>query len=293
MLLPDNAKTVNALPIIDDMIIVFRTRLLICFAFLLTAVSAAVGGPTTQPSPLDIARVTVKGPLLLHLPGVAGLIGVDRRMIAGLRDGGVTANIVIYDWTEHDAGIHALQAYDRNQHEAQLIASLIAAHAAADPLSPIYITAHSGGCGLAAWALADLPPDIKVQTVIFIAPALSPRFDLTAALHHVNGKLFVFSSRFDTLVLFTGTRVFGTIDGVQTEAAGFSGFIQPKNADPIMYEKIVQCPYQKEWVEYGNLGDHIGGMSRSFATNILAPLIDASPTTQTAAQTDAAQHPGG
>ncbi|MGD0540500.1 MAG: hypothetical protein ABSB33_03170 [Tepidisphaeraceae bacterium] len=265
-----------------------RGRLLILLGVLLGIVSMAAGGPTTRPSPADalLAEVRQKGPLLLHLPGVAGLLGVDRRMLAGLRDADVDANMVIYDWTEHDPGIHALQAYDRNQAEAQTIADLIAAHAAADPQSPIYITAHSGGCGLAVWALAKLPPDVNVQTVIFIAPALSPRFDLSPALHHVTGKLYVFSSRFDTVVLFTGTRIFGTIDGVQTEAAGFCGFMQPKDADPRMYQKLVSRAYQSDWARYGDFGDHIGGMSRAFAAAILAPLISPAPTTQADAQAD-------
>ena len=165
----------------------------------------------------------------------------------GLRDGGVNANIVVYDWTESDPGIHALQAYQRNQREAAKIADLIAAHAAADPDSPIYITAHSGGCGVAAWAMAKLPPDVKVQTVLFMAPAVSPTFDLTAALRHVNGKIFVFSSPLDTVVLYTGTKLFGTMDGVRTEAAGFCGFIMPRGADPVMYRKLVSCVYRSDW----------------------------------------------
>ncbi len=266
----------------------YRSRLLVLVCFFLSVASIAAGGQTTQPSVSEqlLAKVRVKGPLLLHLPGVGGYLGVDRRMLAGLRDADVVANIVVYDWTEHDPGIHALQAYSRNQLEAQVIADLIAAHAAADPQSPIYITAHSGGCGLAAWALAKLPAEVKVQTVIFVAPALSPSFDLTPALRHITGKLNVFSSRLDTVVLFTGTRVFGTIDGVQTEAAGFSGFVQPKTADPLMYEKLVQHPYQKDWIKYGDFGDHIGGMSRAFATAILEPLISPAPTTQADAQTD-------
>lgn len=96
-------------------------------------------------------------------------------MLSGLRNAGVNANIVVYDWTDNDPGIHALQAYQRNQQEAQKVADLIAAHAAADPDSPIYVTAHSGGCAVAAWALAKLPPDVKVQTVLFMAPACLPR----------------------------------------------------------------------------------------------------------------------
>jgi pimeloyl-ACP methyl ester carboxylesterase len=260
----------------------FRVPIWLCL--MLCLASAAVGGPTTGPAPADmlLAQVAAKGPLLLHLPGVGGYLGCDRRMLAGLRDAGVDAHIVVYDWTEHDPGIHALQAYDRNQREAQTIADLIAAHAAADPDSPIYITAHSGGCGLAAWALEKLPADVKVQTVILIAPALSPRFDLSAALRHVNGKMFAFSSLLDSIVLYTGTRLFGTIDGVRTEAAGFCGFIQPPGADPLMYKKLVQRTYQRDWMKYNDFGQHIGAMSRSFASAMLAPLIGpiAGPATR-------------
>jgi pimeloyl-ACP methyl ester carboxylesterase len=272
----------------------YRARFWLSLLFVFGLAPAAVGGPTTRPAPSEtlLAKVCAKGPLLLHLPGVAGYRYCDRRMLAGLRDASVDAHIVVYDWTENDPGIHALQAYDRHQREAQTIADLIAAHAAADPQSPIYLTAHSGGCGLAAWALAKLPPDVKVQTVLFIAPALSPTFDLSPALRHVNGKLYAFSSRFDTLILFTGTRLFGTIDGVQTEAAGYCGFIQPKQADPLLYQKLISRTYQADWARYSDFGDHIGGMSRTFAAAVLAPLISPAPTTQADAQTDP-PHTGG
>lgn len=274
----------------------FRGRLWLLLCIVLGLATVAVGGPATQPASADIllADVSVRGPLLLHLPGIGGYLGCDRRMLSGLRDGGVNANIVVYDWTESDPGIHALQAYQRNQREAAKIADLIAAHAAADPDSPIYITAHSGGCGVAAWAMAKLPPDVKVQTVLFMAPALSPTFDLTAALRHVNGKMFVFSSPLDTVVLYTGTRLFGTMDGVRTEAAGFCGFIMPRGADPVMYRKLVSCVYRSDWARYNDFGGHIGAMSRSFAAAVLAPLLRSgpAPTTQADARVDAPHSKG-
>ena len=243
----------------------------------------AYGGPATRPAADDIllARITDKGPLLLHLPGIAGPRWCDRRMLAGLRDGGVEANSVIYDWTEGDPGIDALQGYARNHQEAKKIADLISAHAAADPDSPIYLTAHSGGCALAVWALEKLPARVKVQTVLLIAPALSPGYDLTAALRHVEGKAFVFSSTLDVVVLYSGTKLFGTMDGVRSPAAGFAGFVQPPSADPLTYQKLVQFQYRKEWARYFDFGDHIGAMSRPFAKAVLAPLIDPGPAPST------------
>jgi hypothetical protein len=246
----------------------------------LSFIAVGVAQPTTRPILADVepAAVTAKGALLLHLPGIGGYRMCDFQMLGGLRDGGLSGNIkeVVYDWTENDPGIHALQAYDRNQKESQKIAEMIIAHKQADPTSPIYLTAHSGGCGLAIWALEKLPPDVNVQIVVLIAPALSPTYDLSNALRHVNGRMYAFSSLLDTIVLDTGTRMFGTIDGVQTQAAGYSGFIQPKSADPQLYKKLISHAYSSDWMRYGDYGDHIGGMSRRFSAAILAPLIVAN-----------------
>jgi hypothetical protein len=252
-------------------------RALSCLLVLLFA-TTALAEPTSRPSiPSEVmAGVTAKGPLLLHLPGIAGPRFCDNRMLAGLRGGGVQANFVIYDWTENDPGIHALQSYDRNRAEAQAVADLILAHHAADPDSPIYLTAHSGGTAIAIWALEDLPPQIKIPTLLLMAPAISPQYDLSKALHHVEGNTYVFTSTLDTVVLSTGTSMFGTMDGIHTAAAGFGGFVQPAGADPEMYRKLIQHPYDHEWIKYGDYGDHIGAMSRRFAQAILSPLIVAA-----------------
>jgi len=268
---------------VSKMYAMFRCRYWFLGFVSLGIAALAYGGPATRPASEEIlrARIAQKGPLLLHLPGIAGPRWSDRRMLAGLRDGGVKANFVIYDWTEHDPGIDALQGYARNHTEAKKIADMIAAHAAADPDSPIYLTAHSGGCALAVWALERLPAPVKVQTVLLIAPALSPGYDLTAALRHVEGRMYVFSSTLDVVVLYSGTKIFGTMDGVHSPAAGFAGFVQPPSADPLTYQKLVQFQYQKDWARYFDFGDHIGGMSRPFAKAVLAPLIDPDPSPST------------
>jgi pimeloyl-ACP methyl ester carboxylesterase len=267
------------------MLQMFRGGRKFILALVFSVAATAMAEPTSRPAPPEtvLADVTAKGPLLLHLPGISGPRLCDHRMLAGLRSGGVVANFVIYDWTEKDPGIVALQSYARNHAEAQTIADLIKAHAAADPGSPIYLTAHSGGCAMAVWALEDLPPDIKVRTLLIMAPALSPRYDLTKALRHVETNAYTFTSTLDAVVLSTGTTLFGTMDGVQTPAAGFGGFIQPPSADPEVYRKLIQRPYDPAWVKYGDFGDHIGAMNRPFGQAILAPLIvnaDPPPTTR-------------
>jgi Serine hydrolase len=269
--------------------------LLLCIVVGLAWAGVAAGGATTQSAQADplLAEVSVKGPLLMHLPGIGGYLWCDHQMLSGLRDAGVSAHVVVYDWTGQEPGIHALQAYQHNQVEAEKVAHLIAAHAAVDPKSPICITAHSGGCAIAVWALQDLASDVKVQTVLLLAPALSPKYDLSAALRHVTAKMYVFYSPLDTLVLYTGTRLFGTMDRVKTAAAGFSGFVAPPGADPAMYRKLDQRTYQSDWVKYNDYGNHIGTMSRPFAAAVLAPLLrPMAPTTQVDAGPDASRSGG-
>jgi hypothetical protein len=221
-------------------------------------------------------------PFLLHLPGVSGESVVDHTFVEGLKRARLDASIEIYDWTENDRGVPALQAYERNQKEAQKIADKVTAHLRAAPGVTIYLTSHSGGAGLAAWALEKLPADVKVKRALFLAPALSPTYDLSKALSHVADHAYAFWSGEDQLVLSAGTRVFGTIDGEYVDAAGFVGFSEPARADDKQYKKLLQFPYDRAWARYFHMGDHIGPMSTAFAQNVLAPLIESgkTPTTQ-------------
>lgn len=218
-------------------------------------------------------------PYLVHLPGIAGDTLVDRWFVSGLRDGGIRADAEIFDWTGHGGWIEGLQSYEHNRNQAQQLADRITNRVRAEPGQPVYLTAESGGTGVAVWALERLPEDVKVSSLVLIAPALSPRYDLTGALRHVAGHAYAITSPNDTLVLGLGTTLFGTTDGVHTPAAGRLGFRQPSSADPVQYRKLVPMPYQLDWVAYGHLGGHSGGLAPAFARDVLAPkLQDDAPT---------------
>jgi pimeloyl-ACP methyl ester carboxylesterase len=160
----------------------------------------------------------------------------------------------------------------RHKLQAQHAADILTAQFDADPHRTIYLTSHSGGGGIAIWALEDLPPRVKIQTLVMMSPAVSPRYDLSLALSHVNGRAYVFSS-LDDPVLGLGCRMFGTIDGVKTDAAGRVGFVRPPGGDPKQYEKLVPIPYNPNWVYVDDYGDHVGGMNRVFARKMLVPLL--------------------
>ena len=235
------------------------------------AVAGAVASaPTSAPATRPISHV---GTLHLHLPGIGGYRNIDRGMLRGLREGGFDAKIKPYDWTGEDVGLAALVATQRHRAESTRIAQLIAEHARKNPGGRITISAHSAGAGIITWALEQLPTDVQVDSVLFIAPALSPQYDLSRALAHVREKVYVIYSPYDAAVLGIGTKMLGTVDGVKVEASGKVGFTPPATADAQHYEKLVQVPYRSDWIKLGNIGDHIGALSRPFSREVLAPML--------------------
>jgi pimeloyl-ACP methyl ester carboxylesterase len=209
----------------------------------------------------------------IHLPGVAGSQRLDRNFVQGLRDGGYPGTIEIYDWPGADPGLGALFARKRNEEQAEQLAASIQRTLEKDPSARIRIVCHSGGAGIAAWALERLPEDVKIETLVMIAPALSQRYDLSKALSRVRRKAYALTSVNDVLVLGAGTRMFGTIDGVKEEASGLRGFTMPDTADARQYEKLAQVPYHEAWMDLDNIGDHIGPMGRRFAAEVISPLL--------------------
>lgn len=233
--------------------------------------SVAAWGCRSDRVPLAVAPAAAPAePYVLHLPGIGGYLPVDRSLMRGLRAGGVNGTIAYYDWTAGDPGMRALLDNANKVEQADRVAEMLIALHRADPNRPIYLIGHSGGAGIAVWALERLPETVRIQRLILLAPALSSTYDLSHALQRVEDRAYALISEHDPVL--AATRVFGTIDSVRTHAAGRVGFIVPHDAGPV-YDKLVQLPYRNEWMELGHLGDHIGMMQAAFAAQVLAPLI--------------------
>ncbi len=222
----------------------------------------------------DIVPLNPK-PLLIHLPGVAGDNAIEQWYLSALRTGGFDADTRLYDWTSKSSWITVLQEQERNRAQAERLATEVAAFATDHPERPIFISSDSGGAGPTIWMLEALPSNVNVAAVVLLAPAISPDYDLSGALRRVRGKMLVFSSPGDTLVLSWGTRTYGTIDGKRVAAAGVHGFTMPTTAiEPEQYRKLQPMPYNRDWfAEYGNNGDHTATMGTRFVSGFLAPLL--------------------
>jgi hypothetical protein len=247
-----------------------RAVSVLCVLLLMTGcqdgVSPRAAGPVAPAGP-------VSPPVLVHLPGVAGPMEIDRTLVGGLVEGGVAAAGEMFDWNEGRRGLPALNGYDENRRQAARLAKRLIELHAQDPRRRITVTAHSGGTAVAVWALEQLPAGVEIDRLVLLASALSPGYDLSPALSRVSGKAFSFHSSFDREVLGLGTRMFGTMDRQHTDAAGYVGFTPPPAADPRQYAKLEQIAYDADWQRYGHWGDHIGMMTSAFAASHIAPMI--------------------
>ncbi len=234
------------------------------FAILLLFVIGCATPATDPIAPVAIDK-PIPDPVLIHCPGIAGEMPIDRRLVKGLIKGGVAPEAEIFDWTGPYRGFLALGKLDRNKQQAKILSDKIVAIRRDDPRTPIILTSHSGGTGIAVWALELLPDGVKIDSLLMLASALSPGYDLKPALGHVGHAISLYSEH-DDIVLGTGTRTFGTIDRVKTNAAGMVGFEGT-------YPNLKQIPYDPAWIKIGHPGDHIGSLDDQFAEQVLSRLL--------------------
>src|SRR4051794_13651466 len=84
----------------------------LCSSTAFPAGPATMATVTTQPSDAST--------WLYHLPGMGGLMNIDRNVTSGIVAGGLKARVEIYDWTGTDRGLVALGNVQRHEEQAKL-----------------------------------------------------------------------------------------------------------------------------------------------------------------------------
>src|SRR4030095_2265139 len=109
----------------------------------------------------------------------------------------------------------------------------IQAYEAKFPNSPVNVVGLSAGTAIALYALEGLPAQNPGDTVVVLLSSVSSGYDLTTALRHIRGDMYVTTSPND-VVLSTLAPAFGTADRKYTgeNIAGLRGFDLPPGARP-------------------------------------------------------------
>ena len=216
--------------------------------------------------------------LLLVVGGVGGLDLCGFGMRRAARGARLPYALQVVAWG-HGFGRWYADLSDVAHHvrQADRIAGSIRAFRAAHPGAPVFVVAKSGGAGIAVQALERLDAD-SVDRAVLLAPALSPRYDLSRALRAVRREMVVFTSPLDLIILGAGTRLFGTIDRVRTVGAGLVGFRGPDGSDEErgrQYAKLRQVRWRSRMVGVGHLGGHFGTDLPGFLRKYVIPSLRA------------------
>ena len=216
--------------------------------------------------------------LVWIFPGVEGGEWSVSGAKQAFRDSGCQAAFRVHDWS-HPLGIIVnLVSYERNREDAAEVAEQIVQYRRAFREGPIDLVGYSGGGGMAVMVAEALPPGIRLRNVILVQPALSPEYDLTPTLRHIDGTLVNFHSPYDYVLLGAGTKLLGTMDRKHTSSAGKNGFdLELAVPDPRLRRKVEQRTWSSEMVGTGHIGTHMGILLYEWNLRYVAPYLSPEP----------------
>ncbi len=196
----------------------------------------------------------------------------------GLIEAGYTGAGELFTWETGDGlFLDQVASLEYKRKKAKVLAAEITKRQRAFSAAPINLLGFSAGTAEAVFALEDLPPGVRVRNVVLLGCSLSENYDLTKALQHVDGKLYVFTSHRDRMVGDL-MPLSGTTDRkFHDPGAGINGFVLPANASArtraLYAEKIVKVKWRKREERDGNYGRHFDNVKMAFIRDYVAPLL--------------------
>jgi hypothetical protein len=211
--------------------------------------------------------------------GGGGLISNwGRGVKSGLQMAGFNGEFVEPHW-ETGMGVFADQvasdAYKRQK--AGECAAMIRKARAAYPDAPITLMGLSAGTAVAVFTLEALPAGCQVDNVVLLGASIGNDYNLTKALEHVDGRMYVFTSENDAVLNFavpmagTADRESGTVP-----SAGLDGFVLPPGASSRtcrLYSKITNIAWRQSFEKDGDWGGHTDTTHPKFVRDYIAPLV--------------------
>lgn len=224
-----------------------------------------------QPKPI----LCPAGPATVFVADGAGNFQYPSQYLRNVveRDG-YPIDVITYDWSHGKRRVIADQIdYPYARCAGKKLAEILVEFHAAHPDRPIYLFGHSAGAMVLLAALENVPPDV-VEGAVFLAPSVSPQYDVGPALSSVKQRLHVFYSNHDIFFMGLTMRVIGTADRIHSVAAGRVGFWQPHCSDPEQTGKLIHHPWQPQDRKLGHNGGHFGGYQPDYLRARVIPLLN-------------------
>jgi hypothetical protein len=210
--------------------------------------------------------------LALILGGIEGPSLAQHAMAAGLLRGGWRGAVQIQRWNAGVPLIRCMQnlmSARRHERESDAVVARIGEHLTANPATPVVLVTVSGGCWVAVRALEKLGAQRALAGAVLLAPAISPHYDLRAALAATRAGIVVVRSPYDFVLLGIGTILLGTSDRRFCRAAGQAGF-HAKDA------RIVERVWRASDRRRGYFGSHCTAIMPNFVAREITPWLCAA-----------------
>ena len=217
--------------------------------------------------------------------GVNGDNLLSAGLVPGIVEGGYAGAVEVVDWTTGfwPLFVYHLRADQRHSRYAQLIADKIVAYRTRYPGRAVNLVGYSAGAVVAVKSLEALPEGQQVSRAVLLAGAISPSYDLSAALAQTRDGIWNYSQVQDIFALWAGTLVAGTADGQHMVSAGAVGFWTPSGADDdvrqLYRDKLKQLSYSPRMALSGNLGGHFQCVGHKFVARWIAPVLSGNTET--------------
>jgi len=184
---------------------------------------------------------------------------------SGLREAGYKGNVEIYVWTTSLMPLVDQLNIPAAKLRAAALADRIKAYRRRFPDNELNLIALSAGTGVAAWAVESLDQNTKINNLVLLASSLSHDYDMTRALKHMTGKIYVYHSPHDEVL--AAVPLIGTIDGKRgVQTVGQVGLRTPPGAAG----RIVNTPWSRKYVHLGWTGSHTDCTRKPFVREVIA-----------------------
>ena len=143
------------------------------------------------------------------------------------------------------------------------------------PENAINVIALSAGTGVSVWAIEGLK-NSKIDNLVLLGSSLSHNYDVSKAMDHIAGKIYVYHSTHD--VVLESVRIIGTIDGKRgVDSVGQVGLKKPRGQE----ERIVNTGWSRKYMRYGWAGGHTDCINNRFIRHVVAPHLLRGATAKT------------
>ncbi len=189
--------------------------------------------------------------ITIYLDGAGNWGGGAEEIKHGLRSAGYKGLVEQYLWTTSFNPLVDQLNIVAARIRADALAGRIQSYRKQYPDTRIHLIALSAGTGVATWAVEALDNATKIDNLVLLGASLSHDYDMTRALAHMDGKIYVYHSPHDSVL--EKVRIIGTIDGKRgVDSIGYVGLTAPKGLD----DRVVNTAWSRDWLRYGWTGAH-------------------------------------